>query len=98
EREERDGPDVAILTVQDHGMGIPPEDLPYVFDPFRRGTNVAGQIGGTGLGLAGARHIVEEHGGTITIESVLGLGTTVRVELPLVADVPATPEMDAGLP
>jgi signal transduction histidine kinase len=80
-------------------MGIPPEDLPHVFDPFRRGSNVAGQIGGTGLGLAGARHIVEQHEGAITIESTLGQGTAVRVELPTgtdAKDAPRTSEQDAA--
>jgi signal transduction histidine kinase len=75
--------DAAVIEVRDYGLGIPAADLPHIFDPFRRGSNVAGQIAGTGLGLAGARHIVEEHGGTIAIESTLGKGTTVRVELPI---------------
>jgi signal transduction histidine kinase len=68
-----------------------------VFDPFRRGTNVTDKIGGTGLGLAGARHIVEEHGGTITIESMLGKGTTVRIELPTATDPLGAAEPDAAV-
>ncbi len=82
-RAKRASGEVATIEVRDFGLGIPPTDLPFVFDQFRRGGNVAGQIAGTGLGLAGARHIVEEHGGTITIESTLGMGTTVRVEIPI---------------
>jgi signal transduction histidine kinase len=73
----------AVLTVQDHGVGIPAADLPHVFERFHRAANVAGHIKGTGLGLAGARHIVEQHGGSIELESQEGLGTTVTVTLPL---------------
>jgi signal transduction histidine kinase len=81
-RVEQAGRNIAVLTVRDYGLGIPAEDLPHVFDRFRRGTNVAGQISGTGLGLAGAKQIVEQHGGAIRINSELGKGTMVRVELP----------------
>jgi signal transduction histidine kinase len=73
----------AVLTVRDQGIGIPPADLPRIFDRFQRGGNVIGRIGGTGIGLAGARQIVEQHGGTIAVESQAGGGTTVRVRLPL---------------
>jgi signal transduction histidine kinase len=83
--------DVAVLEVTDHGVGIPREDLPHIFDRFHRGSNVVGQIGGTGLGLSGARQIVMEHGGTISVASEINQGTTVRVELPLSA-----PTQDSG--
>jgi signal transduction histidine kinase len=73
----------AVLRVQDQGVGIPAADLPRVFEQFHRAANVAGRIGGTGLGLAGARHIVEQHGGSIALESQEGVGTTVTVRLPL---------------
>jgi signal transduction histidine kinase len=73
----------AVLTVQDHGVGIPSADLPRVFEQFHRAANVAGRFKGTGLGLAGARHIVEQHGGSISLESQEGVGTTVTVRLPL---------------
>jgi signal transduction histidine kinase len=73
----------AVLSVQDHGIGIPPGDLPHVFERFFRGTNVAGRIRGTGIGLAGARQIVEQHGGTLTAESREGEGSTFTVRLPL---------------
>jgi PAS domain S-box-containing protein len=72
----------AVLTVQDHGVGIPPGDLPTIFERFRRGSNVE-RIAGSGLGLAGTRQIVTQHGGTITIESAVGSGSTVTVRLPL---------------
>jgi signal transduction histidine kinase len=72
-----------VLMVQDHGVGIPAADLPRVFEQFHRAANVAGRFRGTGLGLAGARHIVEQHGGTISLESQEGVGTIVTVRLPL---------------
>jgi signal transduction histidine kinase len=73
----------ARLIVEDAGIGIPATDLPHVFDGFRRASNVAGRIGGTGIGLASTRQIVEQHGGTIGIESEEGRGTRVTVSLPL---------------
>jgi PAS domain S-box-containing protein len=72
----------ASLTVDDEGIGIPAADLPRIFERYRRGRNV-GQIGGTGLGLTGARQIVERHGGTIDLASDEGRGTRVTVRLPL---------------
>jgi signal transduction histidine kinase len=73
----------ALLTVRDPGIGIPETDLPHVFDRFYRGANVAGRFAGTGLGLAGARQIVEQHGGSIAVESREGIGSTFTVRLPL---------------
>jgi PAS domain S-box-containing protein len=72
----------AILRVSDQGMGIPPEDLPHLFEVFHRASN-AGSIGGTGLGLAIAKRSVEKHGGTIEVSSELGKGTTFTVTLPI---------------
>jgi PAS domain S-box-containing protein len=74
---------LAEVVVQDQGIGIPVADLPHIFEPFHRGTNVAGWAPGTGLGLAGTRGIVEQHGGTITVESQEGRGSTFVVQLPL---------------
>jgi signal transduction histidine kinase len=71
------------LTVSDSGVGIPADDLSRLFSRFHRGANVAGRIAGTDLGLASARLIVEEHGGTIAATSTEGEGTTVTVRLPL---------------
>ncbi|CAA9569565.1 MAG: hypothetical protein AVDCRST_MAG49-3456 [uncultured Thermomicrobiales bacterium] len=78
-----DGPNGgwANLAVQDHGVGIPAADLPHVFERFRRGANVGG-ISGAGIGLAGARRIVEQQGGTITVESTERHGSTFTVRLP----------------
>jgi PAS domain S-box-containing protein len=75
------GPGVTI-AVQDRGVGIPAEDLYRIFEPFHRARNVVGVVPGTGLGLAGARAIVEQHGGTIGVESIEGAGTTVWIWLP----------------
>jgi signal transduction histidine kinase len=72
----------AVLSVCDEGLGIPAADLPCVFEPFRRASNV-GPIRGTGIGLASARQVVEEHGGRIVVTSREGTGTTVVVSLPL---------------
>ena len=73
----------AQLTVADNGVGIPAEELTHVFDRFYRASNVAGKIGGTGLGLASTKQIIEQHGGLIDISSEEGAGTTVTATLPL---------------
>ncbi|MGD9890704.1 MAG: ATP-binding protein [Dehalococcoidia bacterium] len=86
----------AELTVTDRGIGIPRADLPFIFERFRRGANVTGRVGGAGLGLAGARHIVELHGGTITAMSAEGAGTTITVRLPLRGSAPAPDPGDSS--
>ena len=73
----------AQLAVRDRGLGIAAADLPRVAERFYRGATVAGRIAGTGIGLAGAKQIVEQHGGTLVIASTEGRGTTVTVRLPL---------------
>ncbi|GMA29153.1 sensor histidine kinase [Arenivirga flava] len=71
------------LIVRDTGMGVPADDLPRIFDRFHRGANVVRhEIRGTGLGLAVARGLVGAHGGTLTVASVEGVGTTVRASFP----------------
>jgi signal transduction histidine kinase len=60
-----------------------PGEMSRVFDPYYRGTNALAKTSGTGVGLAGTLHIVEQHGGTIMVESVLGETTTFTVALPL---------------
>ena len=75
--------DGAAITVADTGEGIPPEHLPHVFERFYRADAARSRRqGGTGLGLAIGKSIVDSHGGTMTIESTVGHGTTVRVLLP----------------
>jgi phycocyanobilin:ferredoxin oxidoreductase len=73
----------AHIDVVDQGLGIPPADLPHVFERFHRGANVVGRILGTGIGLAGVHHIVAQHGGTVTVESREGVGSAFSVRLPL---------------
>jgi signal transduction histidine kinase len=73
----------AILVVADTGLGIPAADLPHITERFYRARNVEGKLPGTGLGLAGVRQIVEQHGGSLSLESHEGVGTSVTVRLPL---------------
>jgi two-component system NtrC family sensor kinase len=73
-----------ILQFSDNGLGIPPTDLPYVFDKFYRASNVPLDAPGTGLGLAIVKSIVENHRGRIWVDSALGQGTNFTVVLPTV--------------
>lgn len=73
------------LSIQDQGIGVGPEDLAHLFEPFRRTDTARRTAGGTGLGLYITRQLVEQHGGTIEMASVVGDGTTVTVRLPRVA-------------
>jgi signal transduction histidine kinase len=76
--------DEAHLTVRDEGIGIPPADLPHIFDRFHRGANVDDRsFSGMGLGLFICRGIVEQHGGRIRATSEPGKGSTFHVTLPL---------------
>jgi len=73
-----------LLSVADTGSGIEPEDLPYVFDRFYRGDRARSEgQGESGLGLPIARSLVEMHGGTISIRSGPGEGTTFLIRLPV---------------
>jgi signal transduction histidine kinase len=81
-RVERDGA-WAVLSIRDHGIGIPVADKPRLFERFHRCANALGRFSGTGIGLASVRQIVEAHGGTIAVESEEGEGTTFTVRIPL---------------
>ncbi|MUG98805.1 PAS domain S-box protein [Scytonema sp. UIC 10036] len=71
----------AIFTIKDPGIGIPVVDRQQIFEPFYRGSNVD-NIPGTGLGLAIVKTLVDLHSGEISVESVVGIGTTFTVKLP----------------
>ncbi len=76
-------PDRVMVTVTDTGCGIPPADLPFIFERFYRVDKArARRSGGTGLGLAIAREIVRAHGGEITAASEPGVGSRFTVSLP----------------
>lgn len=75
----------ALLRVRDEGAGIAPEDLHKLFLPFSRLERTREMASGTGLGLSSVKKIVEGHGGKITVQSTLGVGTSIEVCLPLIA-------------
>ena len=77
----------AQITIKDTGKGISSDFLPYVFETFRQAdASITRQYGGLGLGLAIVRHLVELHGGTVSVESPgEGQGTTFTVQIPLLA-------------
>jgi signal transduction histidine kinase len=73
-----------VVAVADDGPGVPPEDLPHLFERFWRGDRARRRImGGSGLGLAIARHIVKAHGGRMWVHSVEGEGSTFTFTLPV---------------
>jgi signal transduction histidine kinase len=74
--------DMARLSVSDAGIGIAPEIQTELFKPFERGTALDQGISGTGLGLYIIKRVVEQHGGTIALDSAPGAGTTVTIDLP----------------
>jgi signal transduction histidine kinase len=77
-----DGHAWATLCVEDAGLGIRPEDVGRIFHRFERGANV-GEIPGSGIGLAYVRDIAAQHGGTISVASTPGQGSTFTLRLPL---------------
>jgi signal transduction histidine kinase len=89
-------PEAVAIAVQDWGIGIPPGDIPRIFDRLHRAANVDQNIAGLGLGLYLSRVLVERHGGQISVTSAVGQGSTFTVLLPLAnagtgvqADAPA---------
>jgi two-component system phosphate regulon sensor histidine kinase PhoR len=76
-------PSGCTLEVKDDGPGIPPEDIPRIFERFYRvDKGRSRELGGTGLGLSIAKHIVESHGGILRVESRIGVGTRFILRLP----------------
>lgn len=75
--------DAVEMTVADSGAGIPAAQLPYVFEKFYTADNQTTGLKGTGLGLAIAKGIAVAHGGTITVASTVGVGTSFTIQLPL---------------
>lgn len=74
----------AVIAVTDHGLGIPADDIPHVFDRFFRAQNASVQhISGMGIGLFLVYELVSLHGGTVGVRSTLGEGSTFMVTLPL---------------
>lgn len=92
-----EGPD-ARIDVQDQGVGIEPDKVEAVFEPFRRTGSLKDVVPGVGLGLSVCRRIVEAHGGSITVDSRLGVGSTFIVRLPLRRgdDVWMEPRLNGG--
>jgi CheY-like chemotaxis protein/signal transduction histidine kinase len=92
-----------IIRVADNGYGIPPDDLPFIFDRFYRVHNEAGKdTDSNGLGLAIVKSIVEMHGGVISVESKRGDGSCFIITLPLIqkslisSDINSQPIKDAS--
>jgi signal transduction histidine kinase len=82
-----------VLSVSDTGPGIPQRDLPRIFERFYRTDRARSrETGGTGLGLSIVRHVVENHGGRISVTSELGRGTRFEVRLPAASQPAAEPE------
>jgi len=75
--------DDCLLEVADDGPGIPPEDIPRIFERFYRvDKGRSRELGGTGLGLSITKHIVESHGGILRVESRIGVGTRFLIRIP----------------
>ncbi|MNE43600.1 Sensor protein SrrB [compost metagenome] len=83
-KEGKRGPELHVY-IQDDGVGIPSDDLPYVFDRFYKAdkARVRGENGGTGLGLSIVKNIVDSHHGSIQAESEIGKGTVFHIILPV---------------
>jgi polar amino acid transport system substrate-binding protein len=80
-----------VVKVEDQGLGIQPEILSHITDPFYTTKSDSGCLG---LGLSISSRIVKEHGGTLTFTSELGKGTKAEIVLPVFQDNPATMEME----
>lgn len=85
-----------VVSVTDTGVGIAPEDQARIFDSFQQGSRSSSSAEGTGLGLTLTRRIVELHGGTLWLESTVGVGSTFGFRIPQSAQLRLVPEVDDG--
>jgi signal transduction histidine kinase len=75
--------DSTVVRILDHGIGIPPDELPFIFEPFYRvDKSRSKRTGGYGLGLSLCKTIMEAHGGRIEVDSKPGAGTCVSLFFP----------------
>ena len=82
----------AVISVRDHGIGIPRDEQKKIFDRFHRvGTGLVHDVKGSGLGLSIVQHIVQAHEGRVTVESRIGEGSTFSIHLPLAASPSGAP-------
>ena len=80
--DQEPGQSWACVAVTDAGIGIPEAEQAHIFERYHRATNVVGRFPGEGIGLAGAKQVIEQHGGTISVASRQGQGSTFIVRLP----------------
>jgi signal transduction histidine kinase len=84
--------DRVVISVRDHGIGIPSRDLERIFERFYRVDKARSRAtGGTGLGLSIVRHVAQVHGGDVAVQSAEGAGSTFRLALPLAGSDAAVP-------
>jgi signal transduction histidine kinase len=96
---EQAGEPWAVVSVRDEGVGISADDIRHVFEPFYRGTHASGPIEGSGIGLASARWIVEQHGGMISVDSQPEMGSTFTVRVPVLPEPrPASTQTESPEP
>ena len=77
------------ISVSDTGIGIHKADQQRIFERFYRVDDARSRtVGGTGLGLSIAKHLIESHGGSVSVESEIGKGSTFSISLPIAAEQP----------